>query len=150
MLEYQCQECVLRCVSMTVTVPKNRSAAAMDVDISVCLHIKVLYLVMLVYYIGLCFYKCMESFGIQWLVSVPYVCITEKPGACPKKLGVGLCVDMCFDDGDCPKNQKCCSNGCGHQCMSPYKGICFYFFCHNSVISFCHVFCMSAECKGNR
>ncbi len=26
---------------MTVTVPKIRSAAAMDVDISVCLHIKV-------------------------------------------------------------------------------------------------------------
>ncbi len=26
---------------MTVTVPKIRSAAAMDVDVSVCLHIKV-------------------------------------------------------------------------------------------------------------
>ncbi len=25
-----------------------------------------------------------------------------------------------------------------------------FFFGHNSVISFCHVFCMSAECKGNR
>ncbi len=41
MLEYQCQECVLRCVSMTVTVPKIRNAAAMDVDISVWFHIKV-------------------------------------------------------------------------------------------------------------
>ncbi len=54
---------------MTVTVPKIRSAAAMDVDISVCLHIKV---------------------------------------------------------------------------------FAFVFFGHNSVISFCHVFCMSAERKGNR
>ncbi len=51
---------------MTVTVPKIRNAAAMDVDISVWSHIKVfIAYVMLVYYIGLCFYKCMESFGIQ-------------------------------------------------------------------------------------
>ncbi len=54
---------------------------------------------------------------------MPYVRITEKPGACPKKLGVGLCVEMCSHDSDCPKNQKCCSNGCGHKCMSPYKGM---------------------------
>uniref|UniRef100_A0A8C1PCI1 WAP domain-containing protein n=1 Tax=Cyprinus carpio TaxID=7962 RepID=A0A8C1PCI1_CYPCA len=28
---------------------------------------------------------------------------------------------------NCPNNQKCCSNGCGHQCMAPYKakpGVC--------------------------
>ncbi len=54
---------------------------------------------------------------------MPYVRITEKPGTCPKKLGVGPCVEMCFDDRDCPKNKKCCSNGCGHKCMVPYKGI---------------------------
>ncbi len=56
---------------------------------------------------------------------MPYVCITEKPGACPKKLGVRPCVEMCFDDSDCPNDEKCCSNGCGHQCMPPYKGICY-------------------------
>ncbi len=53
--------------------------------------------------------------------------VSATSGVCPRKnLGVavsGVCAEMCFDDRDCPKNQKCCSNGCGHQCMSPYKGI---------------------------
>uniref|UniRef100_A0A673MVL8 WAP domain-containing protein n=1 Tax=Sinocyclocheilus rhinocerous TaxID=307959 RepID=A0A673MVL8_9TELE len=44
---------------------------------------------------------------------------TEKPGSCPKILGEGLCVEMCSHDSDCLNNQKCCSNGCGHQCMAP-------------------------------
>ncbi len=69
---------------------------------------------------------------------MPYVCITEKPGACPKKLGVGVCAEMCSHDSDCPKNQKCCSNGCGHQCMPPYKGIC-HIMC-GSACSPCVVF----------
>ncbi len=61
-----------------------------------------------------------------------------KPGVCPKnnvEVAVsGVCAEMCSHDSDCPKNQKCCSNGCGHQCMVPYKGICFcFFFGHNSV-----------------
>ncbi len=34
-------ECVMRRVSMTVTVQTMRSAAAIDVDVSVCLHMKV-------------------------------------------------------------------------------------------------------------
>ncbi len=55
-----------------------------------------------------------------------------KPGVCPKnnvEVAVsGVCAEMCSHDGDCPKNQKCCSNGCGHQCMVPYKGICFIGF----------------------
>jgi len=29
----------------------------------------------------------------------------------------GTCVNMCDDDGGCPTNQKCCSNGCGRVCM---------------------------------
>uniref|UniRef100_A0A672QND0 WAP domain-containing protein n=1 Tax=Sinocyclocheilus grahami TaxID=75366 RepID=A0A672QND0_SINGR len=49
------------------------------------------------------------------LVSMSLVCITEKHGSCPKIIGEGLCVEMCSHDSDCPNNQKCCSNGCGHQ-----------------------------------
>uniref|UniRef100_A0A671L745 WAP domain-containing protein n=1 Tax=Sinocyclocheilus anshuiensis TaxID=1608454 RepID=A0A671L745_9TELE len=30
---------------------------------------------------------------------------------------------LCSRDGNCPNDEKCCSNGCGHQCMPPYKGI---------------------------
>uniref|UniRef100_A0A673H0G6 WAP domain-containing protein n=1 Tax=Sinocyclocheilus rhinocerous TaxID=307959 RepID=A0A673H0G6_9TELE len=26
--------------------------------------------------------------------------------------------EMCSQDGDCPNDEKCCSNGCGHQCMA--------------------------------
>ncbi len=57
---------------------------------------------------------------------MPYVCITEKPGTCPKKLGVavsGVCADRCSHDSDCPNDEKCCSNRCGHKCMSPYEGV---------------------------
>uniref|UniRef100_A0A671K124 WAP domain-containing protein n=1 Tax=Sinocyclocheilus anshuiensis TaxID=1608454 RepID=A0A671K124_9TELE len=53
------------------------------------------------------------------LLSLSCVCLTEKPGVCPSKnLGEeGLCVEMCSHDSNCPNDQKCCSNGCGHQCM---------------------------------
>uniref|UniRef100_A0A673L127 WAP domain-containing protein n=1 Tax=Sinocyclocheilus rhinocerous TaxID=307959 RepID=A0A673L127_9TELE len=54
-----------------------------------------------------------------------------KPGVCPRKdleLAVsGVCAELCSHDGDCPNDEKCCSNGCGHQCMPPYKekpGVC--------------------------
>ncbi|CAM5097854.1 unnamed protein product [Natator depressus] len=37
-------------------------------------------------------------------------------GSCPKPLGAGLCAELCASDGSCPEGEKCCSNGCGHQC----------------------------------
>ncbi|KAK9954932.1 hypothetical protein ABG768_014846, partial [Culter alburnus] len=44
-----------------------------------------------------------------------------KPGECPSKTsGVKNCGELCACDFDCPNNEKCCSNGCGHQCMPPY------------------------------
>ncbi|XP_008316926.1 WAP four-disulfide core domain protein 3 [Cynoglossus semilaevis] len=47
-------------------------------------------------------------------------CSTAKPGRCPRrKWGAGLCAEFCQTDSDCPNEQKCCSNGCGHQCMEP-------------------------------
>ncbi len=43
---------------------------------------------------------------------------------CPSKhLGMGVCDETCFDDSDCPNDEKCCSNRCGRQCMSPYEGV---------------------------
>ncbi|KAL1251787.1 hypothetical protein QQF64_019583 [Cirrhinus molitorella] len=49
-----------------------------------------------------------------------------KPGVCPKNnledSMFGVCAELCSQDDDCPDNQKCCSNGCGHQCMVPYAG----------------------------
>ncbi len=120
---------------MTVTVPKIRNAAAMDVDISVCLHIKVFVILMCG---PACFHVCVvvffvfywsfcHSFSVMIISAGP-----AKPGVCPKnnvEVAVsGVCAEMCSHDGDCPKNQKCCSNGCGHQCMVPYKGICFIGF----------------------
>ncbi|XP_032375645.1 WAP four-disulfide core domain protein 2-like [Etheostoma spectabile] len=46
---------------------------------------------------------------------------TAKPGVCPHwPWDAGLCVEFCFNDSDCLEDEKCCSNGCGHQCMAPY------------------------------
>uniref|UniRef100_A0A673JF58 WAP domain-containing protein n=1 Tax=Sinocyclocheilus rhinocerous TaxID=307959 RepID=A0A673JF58_9TELE len=65
----------------------------------VCLHIKVFILCVLIWF------PCCA-------------CIKEKPGVCPSKnLGIGVCAELCSHDSDCPNDEKCCSNGCGHQCM---------------------------------
>ncbi|KAK3579676.1 hypothetical protein CHS0354_027131, partial [Potamilus streckersoni] len=46
-----------------------------------------------------------------------------KGGACPDPKSArgfdAACVKTCSLDGDCPENQKCCFNGCGHTCMQP-------------------------------
>ncbi|XP_056097437.1 WAP four-disulfide core domain protein 2-like [Rhinichthys klamathensis goyatoka] len=44
------------------------------------------------------------------------------PGVCPsRRYEPGKCARIrfvpCADDSDCANNQKCCSNGCGLQCM---------------------------------
>ena len=31
----------------------------------------------------------------------------------------GSCLESCTLHSDCSDGQLCCSNGCGHQCMSP-------------------------------
>uniref|UniRef100_A0A8C4VWI5 WAP domain-containing protein n=1 Tax=Gopherus evgoodei TaxID=1825980 RepID=A0A8C4VWI5_9SAUR len=43
-------------------------------------------------------------------------------GVCPSPLGFGPCVDLCFADVQCRRGQKCCSNGCGHVCMTAITG----------------------------
>ncbi|XP_068454287.1 WAP four-disulfide core domain protein 3 [Clinocottus analis] len=47
--------------------------------------------------------------------------LTAKPGVCPRRLwGLGMCAEFCTKDSDCPKDEKCCHNGCGHECIAPY------------------------------
>uniref|UniRef100_A0A672M2X2 WAP domain-containing protein n=1 Tax=Sinocyclocheilus grahami TaxID=75366 RepID=A0A672M2X2_SINGR len=57
-----------------------------------------------------------------------FVCITEKPGVCPRRfIGVGLCKTLCVSDIDCPKDEKCCSTKCGRECTPPFiekPGVC--------------------------
>ncbi len=61
---------------------------------------------------------------MRCLFEVCHVFIAEKPGVCPSEnLRIGVCAELCSHDGDCLNDQKCCSNGCGHQCVAPYKGI---------------------------
>ncbi|CAH1381353.1 unnamed protein product [Tenebrio molitor] len=45
----------------------------------------------------------------------------QKPGRCPTSTGPGICPENCKSDQDCVKEQKCCSNNCGHICMDPAK-----------------------------
>ncbi|XP_028266464.1 WAP four-disulfide core domain protein 3 isoform X2 [Parambassis ranga] len=46
---------------------------------------------------------------------------TAKPGVCPRRTrGFGVCAEYCSNDSDCPSDEKCCSNGCGHQCTKPF------------------------------
>ncbi|XP_059583818.1 kunitz-type U19-barytoxin-Tl1a-like isoform X1 [Alligator mississippiensis] len=40
-----------------------------------------------------------------------------RPGRCPQLTGPGICMDQCTNNDLCPQGQKCCSNGCGHECM---------------------------------
>ncbi|KAI7790143.1 putative WAP four-disulfide core domain protein 3-like [Triplophysa rosa] len=54
----------------------------------------------------------------------PIKLFTLKPGVCPRRRPrPGLCAELCANDGDCPRNQKCCSTGCGHQCTSPHTTV---------------------------
>ncbi|XP_073326364.1 WAP four-disulfide core domain protein 3 isoform X2 [Pagrus major] len=47
--------------------------------------------------------------------------LTAKPGVCPRRRwGSGLCAEFCSNDSDCPNKEKCCHNGCGHECIAPY------------------------------
>lgn len=44
-----------------------------------------------------------------------------KPGLCPpRQWGSGACVEFCSRDNDCANDEKCCSNRCGHECITPY------------------------------
>ncbi|EZA56401.1 hypothetical protein DMN91_010280 [Ooceraea biroi] len=38
----------------------------------------------------------------------------NKSGNCPLRNTVTNCVSRCLSDDQCPSNQKCCPNKCGH------------------------------------
>uniref|UniRef100_I3J1M3 WAP domain-containing protein n=1 Tax=Oreochromis niloticus TaxID=8128 RepID=I3J1M3_ORENI len=49
--------------------------------------------------------------------------LSAKPGVCPLMKYIRAdCTESCSKDSDCPDNEKCCSNGCGHECMPPVIG----------------------------
>ncbi|KAI3357306.1 hypothetical protein L3Q82_015763 [Scortum barcoo] len=58
----------------------------------------------------------------SWWQFNRYVCSdSAKPGVCPRRRwGSGMCAEYCSNDSDCPNNEKCCHNGCGHECIAPY------------------------------
>ncbi|XP_056106476.1 WAP four-disulfide core domain protein 5-like [Rhinichthys klamathensis goyatoka] len=54
-------------------------------------------------------------------LSTNHAGVVAKPGQCPSSKSGGVnCAELCSYDRDCPNNEKCCSNGCGRQCMAPY------------------------------
>ncbi|CAM2102197.1 unnamed protein product [Caretta caretta] len=50
---------------------------------------------------------------------LPPAAAQVRPGACPNIRGPGICVERCRGDDSCPPGRKCCSNGCGHVCITP-------------------------------
>ncbi|XP_071097116.1 uncharacterized protein [Haliotis cracherodii] len=90
---------------------------------------------------------------------------SEKDGVCPPVLRnmTGICVHGCTTDGDCARDTKCCNNGCGHTCISPYNnsdslcfvndecvngGTCYRGYCYCApgyTGTFCNNFTLSAD-----
>uniref|UniRef100_A0A914DWI9 Uncharacterized protein n=1 Tax=Acrobeloides nanus TaxID=290746 RepID=A0A914DWI9_9BILA len=64
---------------------------------------------------------CIVSQGIakciSQLVSLEEIHLSTV-GECPRLVG-GLCIERCHADSDCRGQMKCCSNGCGHECVLP-------------------------------
>uniref|UniRef100_A0A4W5NUD3 WAP domain-containing protein n=1 Tax=Hucho hucho TaxID=62062 RepID=A0A4W5NUD3_9TELE len=65
---------------------------------------------------------------VLFLLSFVDLKIVSAPGVCPRRRwGVGICLELCSNDSDCPNDEKCCHNGCGHVCIVPYTanpGVC--------------------------
>uniref|UniRef100_A0A3P9Q433 WAP domain-containing protein n=1 Tax=Poecilia reticulata TaxID=8081 RepID=A0A3P9Q433_POERE len=48
--------------------------------------------------------------------------LTGNP-ECPDPQGkTGVCAELCYSDKDCLCGELCCSNGCGHECISTTPG----------------------------
>uniref|UniRef100_A0A8C1PCR0 WAP domain-containing protein n=1 Tax=Cyprinus carpio TaxID=7962 RepID=A0A8C1PCR0_CYPCA len=71
------------------------------------------------------------------LIAVLLCLSVSKPGVCPDdKDMIGMCVEDCFGDSECPDDEKCCSNGCGHKCTPPYDGIYIILMCGSLFVCF--------------
>ncbi|KAK4325646.1 hypothetical protein Pmani_003739 [Petrolisthes manimaculis] len=68
-------------------------------------------------------YSCVphSTDSVQGLCCPTPVGEKKKLGQCPFLVPVenGGCDLECSDDAHCPANTKCCSNGCGTQCLEP-------------------------------
>ncbi|XP_062518690.1 fibropellin-1-like [Corticium candelabrum] len=55
-----------------------------------------------------------------------------RPGICPPNDIIGICQvtkDSCLSDTQCNNNEKCCSRGCGRQCVSVLTNPCAAILC---------------------
>uniref|UniRef100_A0A674CP29 WAP domain-containing protein n=1 Tax=Salmo trutta TaxID=8032 RepID=A0A674CP29_SALTR len=70
--------------------------------------------------------RCALVLFLLAFVDLKIVSATDKPGVCPRRRwGVGICAELCSNDSDCPNDEKCCHNGCGHVCIAPTQpGVC--------------------------
>uniref|UniRef100_A0A669EUN7 WAP domain-containing protein n=1 Tax=Oreochromis niloticus TaxID=8128 RepID=A0A669EUN7_ORENI len=64
-----------------------------------------------------------RTLWLEFFVYTDLSFLPGKPGVCPRwRFDFGHCAEFCSKDRDCPNNEKCCSNGCGHECMGPVIG----------------------------
>ncbi|XP_052218485.1 uncharacterized protein LOC127836087 isoform X7 [Dreissena polymorpha] len=64
-------------------------------------------------------WRCSASINSTTMYSNTHtISVLIKPGRCPRPRPgtVGICLQRCRSDNDCPGAQKCCSNGCGNEC----------------------------------
>ena len=59
------------------------------------------------------------TFIVLWAIATTVTIECPAPGE-----GFGLCEEACNSNSDCSDGQLCCSNGCGHQCMTPVEDPC--------------------------
>ncbi|KAK6184841.1 hypothetical protein SNE40_007212 [Patella caerulea] len=109
--------------------------------------------------------KCCDNPCGKYCANATIPFITEKPGICPALLdarGVSCITsttDECYQDADCPGDDKCCVNPCGKYCAPPSKhfsaskpGICptpfdpHTVFCARNSKDWCSY---DVECSGN-
>ncbi|KAF7651464.1 hypothetical protein LDENG_00110730 [Lucifuga dentata] len=64
-----------------------------------------------------CGRQCMKPYTV-------YSIHKAKPGECPHVSSIAhhcfTFTEHCHEDSDCPKDEKCCSSGCGYWCLNPY------------------------------
>ncbi|XP_029575520.1 WAP four-disulfide core domain protein 18-like [Salmo trutta] len=67
--------------------------------------------------------RCALVLFLLAFVDLKIVSATDKPGVCPRRRwSIGICAELCSNDSDCPNDEKCCHNGCGHVCIATYTG----------------------------